>query len=46
MRKPTKESLPNTLSYKNSAEVVVGVPGCFLWREDVEDSQLNRNGER
>ena len=35
----------STLNYKNSAEVVVGVPGCFPWRQDAEDSQLNRYGE-
>ena len=34
MRKPTKERWPNTLNYKNSAEVVVGIPGCFPWRYD------------
>ena len=32
VRKPMNGRWPSTLNYKNSAEVVVGVSGCFPWR--------------
>ena len=30
---------------KYTEKVVVGVPDCFPWRKDAEDSQINRYGE-
>jgi len=39
------ERWSSTLNYKNTEKVVVGVPGCFPWRKDAEDSQINRYGE-